>query len=97
MAGSKQERCLGELLLGHQSIKLLNSLPSSFSSPFVLFLMSLLQVSRVCLSWTLASWVAGNSSSFFPLTHPVRKNNGREVETYKRIPKLQWKIVSPDA
>lgn len=88
MAGSKQERCLGELLRGRQSI--MNSLPSSFSSPFVLFLMSLLQVSRVCLSWTLAS-------SFFPLAHAVRKNNEREVETYKRIPKLQWKIVSPDA
>lgn len=43
-----KERGLGETLWGYQR----DSLPS-YSSPFVLFLMSLLQVSRICFYWAL--------------------------------------------
>lgn len=69
---------MAELFWGCQSIKLLHSLLSLFSLLFVLFLTSLLQVSRICPSWTLALWVAGNSSLFFSVTRLVRKDNEKE-------------------
>ena len=47
-----------------QAIKLSESLLPPFPLRFVLFLTSLLQVSRICLSRTLALWVAGNSSLY---------------------------------
>lgn len=73
---------------------MLDSLPSLFSLPFVLLLTSLRLVSRMFLFWTLTLWEAVNSSSIFPVTHSVRKDN--EIESCKRSLKLQQEVVSPD-